>query len=67
MGKRTEAALKTPKGNKKAKRDAKNEDSQDDSVQFLGESGPASPPPAPSVGLTVTRQGKPTLYLYSGV
>ena len=67
MGKRTETALKTPKGNKKARRDAKNEDSQDDSVQFLGESRPASPPPAPSVGLTVTRQGKPTLYLYSGV
>ena len=67
MGKRTEKALKTPKANKKAKRDAKNEDSQDDSVQFLGESGPASPPPAPSVGMTVTRQGKPTLYLCSGV
>ena len=66
MGKRTEAALKTPKGNKKAKRDAK-DDTQDDSVQFLGESGPASPPPAPSVGLTVTRQGKPTLYSYSDV
>ena len=66
MGKRTEKALK-PKANKKAKRDAKSEDSQDDSVQFLGESGPASPPPAPSVGMTVTRQGKPTLYLYSGV
>ena len=66
MGKRTEAALKTPKGNKKAKRDAK-DDTQDDSVQFLGESGPASPPPAPSVGMTVTRQGKPILFLYSGV
>ena len=66
MGKRTEKALK-PKANKKAKRDAKSEDSQDDSVQFLGESGPASLPPAPSVGMTVTRQGKPTLYLYSGV
>ena len=66
MGKRTEAALKTPKGNKKAKRDAK-DDTQDDSVQFLGESGPASPPPAPSVGLTDIRQGKPTLYSYSDV
>ena len=67
MGKRTENALKTPKANKKTKRDAKNEDSQDDSVQFLGESGPSSLPPAPSEGMTVTRQGKPTLYLYSGI
>ena len=66
MGKRTEAALKTPKGSKKAKRDAK-DGTQDDSVQFLGESGPASPPPAPSVGLTDIRQGKPTLYSYSDV
>ena len=51
----------------KAKKDAKNEDGQDDSIQFLGESGPASPAPAPSAGMTVSRQGKPTLYLYSSI
>ena len=67
MGKRSENALKTPKANKKAKKDAKNEDGQDDSIQFLGESGPASPAPAPSVGMTVTRQGKPILYSYSSI
>ena len=48
--------------NEEVKRDAKNEEEKDDSVLFLGESGPtpaAAPAPVSPAKLTMTREGKP--------
>ena len=54
------------RASKKVKRDVNNEEEKDDSIQFLGESGPTpapAPAPAPPAVMTITRQGKPTYYL----
>ena len=60
VGKRN-TTPKTPRPSKKVKRGANKEEGQDDSIQFLGESGPTPPAPAPSAEMTVTRQGKSTI------
>ena len=62
---------KATRPSKKVKRGTNNEEGLDDSIQFLGESGPtppapappapAPPAPAPPAGMTVTRQGEPAI------